>query len=418
MKSLYARPITGVLLAMAVMVELSARTTIDRAGPANVSSGVSAPVLMIEDNQVGLQTYVLIYVLGIVSTVPLMWLPVEIAAVTVCCANVLTLGLFHALTIGGACAQVILLYWLGRAGSRLLAPSLALPFALFALIFAFADSGSAGSETRAMTVLLASLAPAAAWGGFAEHARVEALTHDAEREDIATSLLEHTARGERARIARELHDVVAHHISMIAVQAETARLATPGMPDTGARRLLEIGDTARAALTEMRRLLGVLRDDARSVEPALLDADRPSAERQPQPSLQQLNELLDDARNASRTGVRLIVSGSPATLDPGVELAAYRIIQEALTNARRHAPGAAVDVELRYTAEALRLRVRDNGPGPPPATAAGVYSVTGHGMLGMRERAAAVGGRLNTGPAASGGFLVEATLPANVEAIA
>jgi signal transduction histidine kinase len=168
----------------------------------------------------------------------------------------------------------------------------------------------------------------------------------------------------------------------------------------------------------MRRLLGVLRDDARSTEPVLPDADRPSAERQPQPSLQQLNELLDDARNASQTGVRLIVSGSPATLDPGVELAAYRIIQEALTNARRHAPGAAVDVELRYGAEALRLRVRDNGPGPPPATAAGVYSTTGHGMLGMRERAVAVGGRLNTGPAASGGFLVEATLPANVEAIA
>jgi signal transduction histidine kinase len=214
---------------------------------------------------------------------------------------------------------------------------------------------------------------------------------------VAGSLLEHTARGERARIARELHDVVAHHISMIAVQAETARLTTPGMPAAGAQRLSEIGDTARAGLTEMRRLLGVLREDA----------PEEVADRRPQPGLQQLNELLDDVRDTSGAGARLIVSGSPAALDPGVELAAYRIIQEALTNARRHAPGAAVDVELHYTEEALRLRIRDNGPGPRATAPSG-----GHGLTGMRERAAAVGGRLRTGPTAVGGFLVEASLPA------
>jgi len=144
---------------------------------------------------------------------------------------------------------------------------------------------------------------------------------------------------------------------MIAVQAETARLTTPGMPAAGARQLSAIGDTARAALTEMRRLLGVLREDTKT------DA----TVRQPQPGLQQLNELLDEARDASGSGIRLIVRGPMTPLDPGVELAAYRIIQEALTNARRHAEGAAVDVELHYTAGALRLRVRDNGPGPPPA---------------------------------------------------
>jgi signal transduction histidine kinase len=94
-----------------------------------------------------------------------------------------------------------------------------------------------------------------------------------------------------------------------------------------------------------------------------------------------------------------------------VELAAYRITQEALTNARRHAPGAAVDVELRYTDHALRLRIRDNGPGSPPMTPAG-----GHGMPGMRERATAVGGRLHTGPARGGSFLVDATLPQSPEA--
>src|SRR5260370_29602053 len=106
----------------------------------------------------------------------------------------------------------------------------------------------------------------------------------------------------------------------------------------------------------MRRLLGVVREDAQA---------GPDGVRHPRPGLQQLIDLLDEARDASGAAVRLIVSGPPAALDPGVELAAFRIVQEALTNARRHAPGAAVDVELRYTDDALRLRIRDNGPGPP-----------------------------------------------------
>jgi signal transduction histidine kinase len=176
-------------------------------------------------------------------------------------------------------------------------------------------------------VLLASLAPAAAFTGVAQRARGAASIHEAARQAAAGELLEHAARGERARIARELHDIVAHHISMIAVQAETARMTTPGMPPASAKRLSAIGDTARTALTEMRRLLGVLREDADADEPVL----------RPQPGLAELNELLDEARAASGSAARLILSGSPATLDPGVELAAYRIVQEALTNARRHA---------------------------------------------------------------------------------
>src|ERR1019366_3506693 len=111
---------------------------------------------------------------------------------------------------------------------------------------------------------------------------------------------------------------------------------------------------------------------------------------------------------------RLILRGPPATLDPGVELAAYRIVQEALTNVRRHAPGAAVDVELAYADDALRLRIRDNGPGPPP-TPPPTPPAGGHGLLGMRERAAAVGGALSTGPAGGGGFLRVASLPGKGE---
>jgi signal transduction histidine kinase len=178
------------------------------------------------------------------------------------------------------------------------------------------------------------------------------------------------------------------------------------MPAAGAQRLSSIGDTARAALTEMRRLLGVLREDT----------ETGVADRQPQPGLRQLNELLDAAREASGTGTRLILHGAPVTLDPGVELAAYRIIQEALTNARRHAPGAAVDVELHYADDQLQLLIRDNGPGPPKALPPEAPPDGGHGLLGMRERAAAVGGELSTGEAAGGGFLVYATLPGKGEA--
>jgi signal transduction histidine kinase len=304
----------------------------------------------------------------------------------------LSLTLFHSLTVAGLFAQVIVLYRLGLTGAQLLATALAVPF----LVLAIADPAAG-----VLTVLLASLAPVAAWAGIAHRARGEALVHRAARQAIAETLVEHTARGERARIARELHDVVAHHISMIAVQAETARLTTPGMPAAGAQRLSEIGDTARAGLTEMRRLLGVLRDDAQT----------DVADRLPQPGLQQLNDLLDEARGNSGASIRLIVSGPPVELDPGVELAAYRIIQEALTNARRYAPGTAVDVELHYTGDVLRLRIRDNGPGPSAAAPAG-----GHGLPGMRERAAAVGGELRTGHAAVGGFLVEAKLPAKATA--
>jgi hypothetical protein len=154
-----------------------------------------------------------------------------------------------------------------------------------------------------------------------------------------------------------------------------------------------------------------------------------TASRQPQPGLAQLTELIDAARDASAAGTRLIISGPVAPLDPGVELAAYRIVQEALTNARRHAAGAAVDVELRYSPAALRVRVRDNGPGPagPPGdpavatrgpapeealvAAATRLAGDGHGLTGMRERAFSAGGSLYAGVAPGGGFLVEAVLP-------
>ncbi|WP_405723450.1 histidine kinase [Streptomyces sp. NBC_01537] len=328
------------------------------------------------------------------------------AAVAASAATLLSLVPFQSLTVSGLAVQLAVLYRLGRAGSRRLTVLLVLPFVALAL----SGPPHAGTGVRVLSVLLASLASAAAGAGLAHRARSEALEHTAAQRVIADTLLAHAARGERARIARELHDVVAHHISMIAVQAETARLTTPGLPTAGAQRLLSIGDTARAALTEMRRLLGVLREDAGTQGP----------DRRPQPGLPQLIELLDEARDATGTGTRLIVHGPVTALDPGVELTAYRIVQEALTNARRHAPGAAVDVELRYCDEALRLRIRDNGPGPGPGPSGqgpGPGPGHGHGLLGMRERAATVGGDLRTGLATGGGFLIEARLPIRTKAM-
>jgi signal transduction histidine kinase len=337
------------------------------------------------------------------------------AAAAVWVAAILSLLLFELVTVAGAVALVLASYRLARAGFYVLAVALAVPFFGLALVLAAAVSRPvlpaagasglawAGVETRVIAVLLAAAIPVAVVAALAREAREEDRTHSAARQAAEGMLADHLARGERARIARELHDVVAHHISVIAVQAETARLTTPGLPDAGAQRFAAIGDTARAGLTEMRRLLGVLREDANLAEPDL--PQLPAADRQPQPGLAQLGDLIDEARQAAGSVVRLIVSGPVTQLDPGVELAAYRIAQEALTNARRHAPGAAVDVELRYAGDVLRLRIRDNGPGRADRH-------TGHGLLGMRERAAAAGGALRTEPAPGGGFRVEAELPA------
>jgi signal transduction histidine kinase len=335
---------------------------------------------------------ILLCLVGLATTLPLALPQPTIAAAGVVVAGVLSLAFFHTVTVAGVAAQAIAGYRLGRRGRPSVAVATVVPYLLIVL------TADRYPDARTTAVLLASVVPAVALAGTARRMRREDVENRAARQAIAGTLLEHTARGERARIARELHDVVAHHISMVAVQAETARLTTPGMPAIGAQRLSAIGDTARAALTEMRRLLGVLREDTGT----------DIAHRQPQPGLRQLADLLDETRDATGTGTRLILHGPPMPLDPGVELAAYRIVQEALTNTRRHAPGAAVDVELHYSDAALRVLIRDNGPGPGAPPRPG-----GHGLLGMRERAAAVGGEVHTGAASTGGFLVEATLPAH-----
>jgi len=293
-----------------------------------------------------------------------------------------------ALTIAALLGLVIVLYLFATRYGRRWSVLPALPFLLNAI------TPLSGDDAGISGVLLLMVVVAALALGDSRRQRGEALAErDQTRQAMVDTLQDQAAMGERARIARDLHDVVAHHVSAIAVQAESARLTTEGLPDEGKAHFEAIGQTARDALTEMRRLLGVLREDASA-----------EATRDPQPSLDRLNELVETAR-AAGTPVTLTLEGTVTPLPTGVDLCAYRILQEALTNVRRHAPGAAVEVELRYAPDTLHLRVRDHGPdavSPDP---------DGHGLLGMRERAIMVGGTLTAGPAEGGGFVVEADLP-------
>jgi signal transduction histidine kinase len=202
---------------------------------------------------------------------------------------------------------------------------------------------------------------------------------------------------ERTRIARELHDVVAHHLSLIAVQAETAPYRLPELPESARAEFGSLSDVAREALTEMRRLLGVLRQD----QPARLA---------PQPQLADLPALVDSARRAG-VAVELSVPVELGNVPAGVGVCAYRIVQESLSNASQHAPGAAVTVSVDHDARAVQLRVT-NGPGAP-ATRPGRKRGQdhGHGLTGMRERVALLGGSLSAGPTSAGGFVVCVELP-------
>ena len=197
---------------------------------------------------------------------------------------------------------------------------------------------------------------------------------------------------ERQRIARELHDVVAHHMSVIAIQAEAAPYKTADPPPELVESFGDIRASALAGLSELRRVLGVLRAGQQDTAP--------------QPGLADLDVLLDSARSGG-VSVTVTRSGNPVPLPEGVDLSAYRIVQEALSNAMRHAPGSHVQVHLAYRDDGLALQIRNDAvprPFPPPAGG-------GHGIIGMRERTAMLGGTLNAAPTEDGGFQVTALLP-------
>ncbi|MET7642940.1 sensor histidine kinase [Streptomyces sp. NPDC005426] len=209
---------------------------------------------------------------------------------------------------------------------------------------------------------------------------------------------------ERARVAREMHDVVGHNLAVMITLADAGLYATDTAPERGKEALQLIGDTGRTALGELRRVLGVLREasDGAAVTPEL----------SPQPALTDVEALCEGVRTAG-LDVVYRTAGDVDALDRGMQLTVYRIVQEALTNTLKHA-GAGTRVKLTVVAEDTRLvvRVRDNGPAHRP----GLWNGEGHGLVGMRERAALYGGNVSAGPATGGGWTVEATLDVRPQA--
>ncbi|MFF7095367.1 sensor histidine kinase [Streptomyces rubradiris] len=214
---------------------------------------------------------------------------------------------------------------------------------------------------------------------------------------------------ERSRIARELHDVVAHHMSVISIQAQVA----PHLVENPSPELLEnlsgIRANALEALTELRRVLGVLRSEHPDDPYGLGAPGTGAAPDAPQPTLDRLGALIENTR-AAGLDVSAEVVGGIRPYAPGVELSAYRIVQEALSNALRHAPGSRVRVEVGHLPDGLRLKVDNSAPRRPVPPSPGA----GHGLLGMRERVAMLGGRLVAGGTEGGGFSVTAFLPGDV----
>jgi signal transduction histidine kinase len=231
------------------------------------------------------------------------------------------------------------------------------------------------------------------------HSRRETSKRLVEQETISkVERAERERLQERARIARELHDVVAHHLSVVVVRADSAPHRLAGVPDNVRDEFTEIAEAARVSLTEMRRVLRLLR------EPVEL---QPTG---PQPGLELLADLVESTRRAG-ADVRL-VGDVPTGYDETVELTAYRIVQEGLSNAVRHAPHAAVEVSVKQSGGELEVTVRNTPPPGNPTPAPG----SGHGLTGMRERLALVEGTVSAAPTPEGGYLVQAVIPVGKEA--
>jgi signal transduction histidine kinase len=276
--------------------------------------------------------------------------------------------------------------------------------AVAALVVSQSSPGHPQPYETIFQVTIFSTAGAAGLLSRARRASIQAARNRADRAEAELDRQSsQAAERERTRIARELHDVVAHHVSLIAVQAEAATSLLPGRPDEARRSVEIIGDTARQALTELRRLLGVLRRPAERLETS------PSA------SLDELGDVLDQVRGAGLP-VDFEVVGTPSPLAPGVDLTAYRIVQEALTNTIRHAHAARAAVTLCYEPGYITVRVTESGRRDPRYPAAGngtgsLITGAGLGLAGIAERVASCGGNLTVGPTQADGFAVTARLP-------
>lgn len=355
---------------------------------------------------------------AIASTLPLVWRrevlrPVAAIVLGATAASLLSgQPLLVTTMLAALCTLYLLAQQLPRHSTGVLACT---SLACVAVVYLAANGLSTVPWPASVVAVIAAI-------GLGDARRVVAATTAEAREQNTETLVrldaaekEKVVMRERARIARELHDVVAHSVSMIAVQAETAPYTMHSLSAEAQQGYAEIAHTARDALVEMRRLLGVLRSDAPG-----------DVEVTPQPRLDGLPELIDQHRGAGGSA-GLAVRGTEHPLSATLELSAYRIVQEALTNVRRHAPGAQVQVELTYHPDRLAVRVHNDATHTPtqvlPAHTAetrldGIPLVTaqpptpgGHGLIGMQERAAMLGGRFAAGPSPNGGFQIDAELP-------
>jgi signal transduction histidine kinase len=281
--------------------------------------------------------------------------------------------------------------------------SLLVTLASFSFALAVQPAGVATPATWTSTLLAVAVAWLAGENMRSRRARIAALEErsarlEREREERAAQAVAE----ERLRIARELHDVVAHSMSVIAVQSGVGHHVIDTRPDQAREALAAIETTSRAALVEMRRLLGVLRTE-----------DDASAQLTPAPGLGDLPDLVEQVR-AGGVETTVSVTGEPTAIGPGVDLSAYRIVQEALTNVIKHG-GTLADVLLDYRPDGLVVQVSDrSAPGAVPPVrdgSGGADGSTGHGIIGMRERVAVYGGSFEAGPVPGGGYRVTARLP-------
>lgn len=298
--------------------------------------------------------------------------------------------------IGGLVAALLVIYALGAYGTTREAVLGAVALTLGLIVAAFADADKRGVADAIGNLLIFGVL--LGLGMVIRHRRAEARELDAELHDERRRS-EQVLAEERTRIARELHDVIAHNVSLMVLQAGAARQVLDADPERVREPLLTIEATGRQAIGEMRRLLGILR----------ADQEDPAAP--PQPGLARLDELVAESR-AADVAVDVEVSGRQRPLPAGVDLAAYRIVQEALTNVRKHAgTGAAAHVAVHFGESDIALEVTDDGSG----ASARRNGHAGHGLVGMRERAALYGGALKAGPRPDGGFRVAARLPVGEE---
>jgi signal transduction histidine kinase len=325
-------------------------------------------------------------VLALLQSVPFAWVrrwPVPVAAVALAVLGVrqiIGVNLYSA-----TAAAVVASYSLGAYGgrrTRTVARYATAAVAMTAVVVLLASTG-----LRAHALALALVAAGLGMGE----------TVSAHR-DLAASAARHAQDQERNRLARELHDVIAHQLSAIAVQAGAARVAAENDPSAASRAVATIELAARQGLIELNHLVGSLRHDPN---------DHP--DRMPQPHLADLPALIHGAREAGLP-VELKVAGPPCALPTAVELAAYRVVQESITNSLRYAPGAPTQVQLTYTSAGLDVTIEDEGS---DCSSSSDESGGGHGLAGLAERATILGGRFEAGPRPrpSRGFAVHAWLP-------